>query len=41
MRVNARPNRVVERRVNVENALRRSLIVARTWRAAKASKAGI
>jgi hypothetical protein len=41
MRVNARPNRVAERRVNAENALRRSLIVARAWRAAKASKAGI
>jgi hypothetical protein len=41
MRVNARPNRVAERRANAENALRRSLIVARAWRAAKASKAGI
>ena len=41
MRVNARPNRVAERQVNTENALRRSLIVARAWRAAKASKAGI
>jgi hypothetical protein len=41
MRVNARPNRVAERQVNAENALRRSLIVARAWRAAKASKAGI
>ena len=41
MRVNARPNRVAERRVNAENALRRSLIVARAWRAAKASKVGI
>jgi hypothetical protein len=41
MRVNARPNRMAERRVNAANALRRSLIVARASRAAKASKAGI
>jgi hypothetical protein len=41
MRVNARPNRVAERRMNAKNALRRSLIVARAWRAARASKAGI
>jgi hypothetical protein len=40
-RLHPRPGRMLDKRINIENALRRSLIVARQHRAAKASKAGI
>jgi hypothetical protein len=40
-RLHPRPGRMLDRRANIENAPRRSLIVARQWRASRASKAGI
>jgi hypothetical protein len=40
-RVHPRPGRVLDRRTNIENALRRSLIVARRHRAARAAKQGL
>jgi hypothetical protein len=40
-RIHPRPGRMLDKRANIENALRRSLIVARRHRASKASKAGI
>jgi hypothetical protein len=39
-RLYPRPGRMLDKRTNIENALRRSLIVARQHRASKASKAG-
>jgi hypothetical protein len=41
MRVNSRPNRVAERRVNAEIALRRSLIVARKHGVDRAKDQGL
>ncbi len=41
MRVNSRPNRVAERRVNAEIALRRSLIVARKHGVGRAKDRGL
>ena len=40
-RIHPRPGRMLDRRANLEIALRRSLIVARRHRVAKASKEGI
>jgi hypothetical protein len=40
-RLHPRPGRMLDKRTNIENALRRSLIVARQHRASRASKAGI
>ncbi|MFY9970994.1 MAG: hypothetical protein WAK41_16485 [Roseiarcus sp.] len=40
-RIHPRPGRMLDRRANLEIALRRSLIVARGHRAAEAKKAGI
>jgi hypothetical protein len=40
MRINSRPNRVAERRANIEFALRRSLIVARKYGVDRAKDQG-
>jgi hypothetical protein len=40
-RLHPRPGRMLDKRVNIENALRRSLIVARQHRAARAAKQGL
>jgi hypothetical protein len=40
-RLHPRPGRMLDKRPNIENALRRSLIVARRHRVAEAKKAGI